>query len=162
MSHTKKYTEVALHALKEKGYRITKPRRLVVEMLNTSDIALSAYEIRDRLEAEGEKVDKVSIYRILECLEENHLIHRVLMTGKVRKCQLEDEDHCHLNQADHCHHLLICEQCGFIEEVHCPGMNRIVQQVAEDAQFTVKSHHLEFLGLCQKCNSPHHKKTAAN
>jgi Fur family transcriptional regulator, ferric uptake regulator len=145
------YTELALDALKDKGLRITKPRRLVVEMLDRSDKALSAYEIKYLLDEEGEKIDTVSVYRILETLEEHHLIHRVLTTGKVKKCQLEHESDCHLAQEEHCHHLLICQKCDAIEEVHCPGTNSLVKELERMANFRIQSHNMEFLGLCARC-----------
>lgn len=148
------YSERALALLKQKGYRITKPRRLVLDILEKSDRSLSPYDIKDVLDAAGEHVDTVSIYRILECLEENHLIHRMLLQyGKVLRCTLEDETHCHLHQSDHCHHFLICEQCGDIQEIHCVGLNSIVQDVTERTGFQVKHHHLEFVGLCPQCAS---------
>lgn len=145
------YAEEALSILKNRGYRITQPRRKVLELLERSETALSPYEIKDLLDAAGEHVDTVSIYRILECLEDNHLIHRVLTSGKVHKCDLEREDHCVLEQADHCHHNLICRVCGAIEEVHCPGLSPLEQAVAQQAGFKIEAHHLEFSGLCSKC-----------
>jgi Fe2+ or Zn2+ uptake regulation protein len=146
------YAELALDLLKGKGFRITKPRRLVVELLDQTNRSLSAYEIKDLLDTMGEKVDTVSIYRILECLEENKLIHRVLATGKVRKCSLEQETHCHLPQDDHCHHLLICEKCESVEEIHCPGAASLVQAVEKLSDFRIKSHSMEFTGLCKRCS----------
>lgn len=145
------YLDHALHVLKHKGYRITQPRKHVLEILNQAKTALSAYEIKDLLDQTGDRVDTVSVYRILECLEENHLIHRLLQTGKVRKCQLEDEDHCERDEDNHCHHLLICRKCNAIEEVHCLSMAQVVAQVQQESRFRVESHHLEFIGLCQKC-----------
>ena len=147
----KPYTEQALEKLKDKGFRITKPRRLVVELLDTANKPLSAYEIKDLLVLQDEKVDTVSVYRILECLEENHLVHRVLATGKVRKCSLEHEEHCHLPQEDHCHHLLICEKCQSTEEVHCPGTAELVDELEKRSNFQIRSHNMEFLGLCAQC-----------
>lgn len=145
------YTEQALDTLRHKGFRITKPRRLVVEMLDKTNKALSAYELKDLLDASGESVDTVSVYRILECLEENHLIHRVLQTGKVRKCSLESEDHCTLHQNEHCHHLLICQKCNTIEEVHCPGVGKLLQDVEKLSNFKIQAHNMEFIGLCARC-----------
>jgi Fur family transcriptional regulator, ferric uptake regulator len=147
----KSYAEQALETLKDKGFRITKPRRLVVELLDTANKPLSAYEIKDLLVSQDEKVDTVSVYRILECLEENHLIHRVLATGKVRKCSLEHEEHCHLSQEEHCHHLLICEKCQATEEVHCPGTAELVKELEKLSNFQIRSHNMEFLGLCSRC-----------
>jgi Fur family transcriptional regulator, ferric uptake regulator len=153
------YTEIALDILKKKGYRITKPRQYVVELLNQCEEALSAYEIKERLDATGERIDTVSIYRILETLEENHLIHRVLITGKVRKCQLEADESCQLEQADHCHHLLICQACNATEEVHCSGMETLMQQVTQQSGFHILDHRLEFVGLCKRC-APSQKRSS--
>lgn len=146
------YAEDALRILKSRGYRITQPRRKVLELLERTDRALSPYEIKDLLDAAGDRVDTVSIYRILECLEENQLIHRVLTSGKVHKCDLSIEEHCELDQEDHCHHNLICRVCGVIEEVHCPGLERMEAELARQAAFTIETHHLEFSGLCRKCS----------
>ncbi|HEY9900067.1 MAG TPA: Fur family transcriptional regulator [Pantanalinema sp.] len=148
------YAESALAILKARGYRITKPRRRVVELLEQSDTALSPYAIKDLLDAAGEHVDTVSIYRILECLEENHLVHRVLTTGKVRRCDLEADAHCHLDQAEHCHHNLVCRACGAIEELHCPGLSSLEAELSLRAGFRIEAHHLEFTGLCGKCAAP--------
>ena len=145
------FTDTALQLLKSRGYRVTKPRRLVLELLDTTDAALSAYEIKDRLDAANASVDTASIYRILECLEENQLVHRVLSSGKVRKCQLEHEEDCHREQPDHCHHLLICRRCNTIEELHCLGLNQLVANIETQSQFQVESHNLEFFGVCRRC-----------
>lgn len=145
------YPEIAVEVLKTKGFRITKPRCRVLEVLDRAKTPLSAYDIKDLLVEQGEKIDTVSVYRVLECLEENALIHRVLSTGKVRKCSLQHEDQCELSQDEHCHHLLICEQCNAIEEIHCPGTEVLIKAVEQQSQFTIKSHNIEFLGICPTC-----------
>ncbi len=146
------YTEKALSILKNSGLRITKPRRLVIELLAKTSRSLSAYEIKEALDQDGHKVDTVSIYRIIDCLYENHLIHRVLTTGKVMKCKLENEHECELNQSDHCHHFLICQQCGSVEEVHCPGIDSVVSAMEEASGYRINRHYLEFSGICPQCN----------
>ncbi len=145
------YEEKALTVLREKGFRLTRPRRLVIDLLARSEKALSAYEIKDILDQSGEQVDTVSIYRIIDCLHENHLVHRVLTTGKVMKCRLESEDACERDQHDHCHHLLICEKCGSVEEVHCPGVRYLVDAMETESGFRIHRHYLEFAGICTRC-----------
>ena len=94
----------------------------------------------------------MSVYRIIECLEDNGLLHRVLSTGKVKKCAMDHhEDDCHLPQRDHCHHLLLCSGCGKVEEVHCPGFEDVVKSVASATKFLIQQHRLEFSGLCPAC-----------
>jgi Fur family ferric uptake transcriptional regulator len=145
------YAELALEVLKNKGFRITKPRQLVIDLLDKNTKPLSPYEIKEVLEKEGSRIDTVSVYRILECLEENKLIHRVLTTGKVSKCALEPEEQCKMHQSEHCHHLLICQQCEAIEEVHCPGTSALVKEVEKQSNFRIQSHNMEFFGLCANC-----------
>ena len=147
------YPEIAMQLLKSRGYRQTKPRRLVLETLDRADAPLSPYEIAERIKVAGEKGDVVSVYRILQALEENDLAHRVLSSGKYRKCHLGPEDDCHRHQLQHCHHNLVCRQCGRIEEVHCPGMDLIEQALAAQSSFQIESHALEFMGLCAGCRT---------
>jgi Fur family zinc uptake transcriptional regulator len=155
--HTGKYesmgafAEHAVQHLKKQGLRITRPRRCVLDLLEETETSLSAYEIRDLLVARGEPIDTVSVYRILDCLEENNLIHRVMASGKVTKCHLEDESNCHLQQQNHCHHLLICQGCGHIEEIHCPNILAMVKELNSFQNFVVTGHNLEFTGFCQSC-----------
>lgn len=145
------YTETALQLLKSRGYRQTKPRRLVLDTLDRAETPLSPYEIADRIKEAGEKGDVVSVYRILQTLEENDLAHRVLSSGKYRKCQLAPEEDCHRHQTQHCHHNMVCRTCGRIEEVHCPGMDLIEQALGAQSAFMIEAHSLEFSGLCERC-----------
>lgn len=145
------YLEYVVEQLKKQGLRVTKPRRLVTKLLDTAKSPLSAYEIKDILDSQNEAVDIVSIYRILDCFEENHLVHRVLSSGKVVKCHLEGEDDCHLHQEDHCHHLLICDGCGHIDEIHCPEMMSLMKHLSSIKNFQITGHNLEFTGLCKTC-----------
>ena len=147
------YIEQAIKILKENEFRITNPRKLVIKLLDKSKEALSAYEIKDKLDSQGKDVDIASIYRIIECLEQNKLVHRVLSTSKIMKCQLKHEDECDKHhEHHHCHHLLICQKCGSIEEIHCAGINPIIKTVESHSKFKVKKHSLEFYGICSRCN----------
>ncbi len=123
----------------------------MLEILGASSGPLSAPEIQERLDAAGDRVDPVSVYRVLSCLEENGLAHRVLSTGKFRRCDLDPEADCEREQATHCHHNLVCRLCGNIEELHCPGLEGVVAEVYRTSGFQIEDHNLEFTGLCQSC-----------
>lgn len=147
------YPDTAMQLLKERGYRQTKQRRVVLETLDVAEIPLSPYEIADRIKQRGEKGDVVSVYRILQALEENDLAHRVLSSGKYRKCHLAPESDCHRHQNQHCHHNLVCSKCGKIEEFHCPGMDLVEQLLSAQSAFQIESHALEFNGICPTCKT---------
>jgi Fur family transcriptional regulator, zinc uptake regulator len=147
------YTDAALALLKTRGYRLTLSRKQVLTVLEHATGALSAYDIKALLDAQQIKADTVSIYRALECLEQNHLVHRLVSSGKFLKCSLAPEDTCEKHQHDHCHHFMVCRACGLIKEVHCLGLDHLTQILAKQEGFTVETHALEFTGLCKTCNN---------
>lgn len=138
------YVAEAVELLRERGFRITRGRRLVLDALERAERPLSPYALHDLLAGRGEEVDTVSIYRTLETLENNGLAHRVAFSGGYLPCRLESE-------AGSCHHHLICRACGLVEEVHCPGMTAVEQGAAAESSFRIERHLVEFVGLCPAC-----------
>ncbi|MFN3653162.1 MAG: Fur family transcriptional regulator [Armatimonadota bacterium] len=137
------YVEVALERLRERGFRITRGRRLVLDALARAERPLSPYGLHDALKERGESVDTVTIYRILETLEQNGLAHRIASAGGYLPCRLEDHPGCH--------HHLICRGCGAVEEVDCPGMAGVERDAAAGSRFRIERHLVEFVGLCPGC-----------
>lgn len=137
------YVEFGLARLKARGFRITKGRRLVLDVLGRADRPLSPYTMHDLLSGRGESVDTVSIYRTLETLEEHGLAHRVAFSGGYLPCRLEDHPGCH--------HHLICRACGRVDEVDCPGMHQVEEGAARDSHYLIERHLVEFVGLCPTC-----------
>ncbi len=148
MSHSP-YVQHAIDQLRRLKYRITNTRIQILTLFDRSESALAAYDIVETLKQSGEKIDVVTTYRILDCLETNGLIHRVLSSGKYFKCAIGD-CHQHPHAHDHCHHLMICETCHKIEETHCPD---IKIGLPTGNRFLIKGHRLEFFGLCEACQT---------
>lgn len=144
----------ALDTLRHNGFRITAPRKYIVQLLAQTEVPLSAYEIRDALQEDGKKADVVSIYRVLDCLESNHLLHRLMGSGKVVRCQLPSEAHCTHSGHYHCHHILVCQQCDKVSEVHCAGVETMIETLENQTQFEIRHHALEFTGVCATCQNP--------
>ena len=150
MSHT--YIDQAIEKLQKNRFRITLPRRRLIAFLDHISIPVSAYDIVDHLKQLGEKMDVVTVYRILDCLEKNGLVHRLLLSGKFIKCHAKpccDSEHDHQD----CHHLVICTECGKTEEVHCAEDTMIVPKTSG---FLIKGHRLEFFGICPSCKDSGH------
>lgn len=140
------YCEIAITVLKENKFRITAPRVQVLDFLNATEVPVSAYDIVHRLAELGQKIDTVTVYRILDCLESQNLVHRLMTDGKYVKCQIGVcRDHQHAQ--NHCHHLMICTQCQKIAETHCPE----VKVVQKEQDFVVHGHRLELYGFCSDC-----------
>ncbi len=143
----KSYKQYAIEKLKTSGLRITLARKLILEILDRAEKALSVNEIIDILSRQKSSIDKVSVYRIIECLEEHKLIHRTLFSGKVVKCSLYNQDN-NINDLDYnSHYLLLCNKCGIITEIQ--GHNLV--QFPSNDNFTTTGYNLEFTGYCNSC-----------
>ena len=77
LEDAKSFEDRSLKELRQAGYRITMPRVQVIRALADSPKALSAYAIHEKIISSGGKIDVVSVYRILNTLQEVGLIHHI-------------------------------------------------------------------------------------
>ena len=91
-----------LETLKQKGLKLTPQRRLIVDIIHDAHSHLSAEEIIDYVQHRMPRVNKSTIYRTLEILEQN---------GCVFKSESDDHFIYHHAEEGH-HHHLVCSKCG--------------------------------------------------
>jgi Fe2+ or Zn2+ uptake regulation protein len=153
------YVYHAVSKLKEAGLKITKPRKLLVELLVNTEKALSPYEMRDILMKKKIKADVVTIYRILEVLEELGLVHKVLALNAYIRCHINE-----LGKAGRkCHHYLLCRNCHKFEEFQSDDFPPFQKMMAGYyKKFHIESHYLEFVGLCSDCQKKVKEKKDCN
>lgn len=134
----------------ESGIKLTAKRAQVLEGLVKSKKALSAYALTDYCRQElGYELLPMSVYRILEFLEENDLIHRLNTTNKYIACSHITSEHSH--QAPQ---FLICKSCSKVEEVSIPKtVVASVEKAAEQAGFQLANNQLEIECYCADCPS---------
>ena len=131
-----------------RGTRLTEKRKHVLISLLKSERAMSAYELIDCCkEMFNENIPAMSVYRILEFLQEEQLVHKLNLANKYVACSHITCDHPHeVSQ------FLICNQCSSVKEI---SVNRslidTLKQNVEDAEFELLSPQLELKCLCQNC-----------
>ena len=132
-----------------RGTRLTDKRKTVLMGLLRSQQALSAYELIDVCrEKLGEKLSPMSMYRILEFLEEEQLVHKLKLANRYVACTHITCDHQHdVSQ------FLICVQCYRVEET---GISKSVlseiKRNVKGAGFELVSPQLEINCLCGDCS----------
>ena len=128
------------------GARLTPLRRRVLELIWVSHKPLGAYELLDQLTHEGHKPAPPTIYRALDFLLENRLIHRPARRNASLGCS-------HPGDA-HAGYFLICQHCGNTEEVaQSEALQNALHKTTEAAGFTVLQSALELSGICQHCRT---------
>ncbi len=133
----------SIRILQAQGYKATKPRKLVLEILEEMGKPLSPYDIQGVLRARGKYLNHVTIYRILALLCRLNLTHKMLSSGGFVKCSL--------NAIEGCHRFMVCQQCGTIQEFADKELCREENEFAQNLGFYTEHHLSEFSGLCSRC-----------
>lgn len=136
--------ETWLEQLQASGYRITEPRRAIVELMATTTHALSPIELYDSGRRDYPRLGLVTVYRTLERLEELGLVQRVHMP---------DGCHRYLRASQGHQHLLLCTHCGQVEMFAGDDLNALTERVEQITGYRVEDHWLQLFGLCPRCNS---------
>jgi Fur family ferric uptake transcriptional regulator len=140
MTDAATWTERALSALSEAGFRAGGGRRQVVELLGEEGCALTALEIDDRLPAVG----RATVYRALEQLEGLGLIQRVDVRSDAAGFERVDP-------SGHHHHHIVCQQCGRVVAFEDEGLEQAIAALGAQPDFNVSSHEVTLRGECDRC-----------
>ncbi|MCA1941626.1 MAG: transcriptional repressor [Caenispirillum bisanense] len=129
-----------------RGARLTDVRRRVLELLLTEGHrAVGAYDLLDRLNAgaAGKKAAPPAVYRALDFLVEQGLVHRIASLNAFVGCVRPRDDH----RAQ----FLICRRCGAVAELTGERLAQDLAEAAGRAGFTMLSAVVEAEGLCPLC-----------
>ena len=126
------------------GQRLTPLRRKVLGTLLASHQPLGAYDIMERLAPKGPRPAPITVYRALEFLLDNGLIHRIESRNAFVACV-----HNHASAEPVV--FLICERCGMVGEAASAEVAATLRSAAKAAGFTPKSPVIEIAGVCAHC-----------
>jgi Fur family ferric uptake transcriptional regulator len=131
-------------SLKDKGYRLTPQRLMVLETLHAAEGHISAPEIFNRVRAKYPYVNKSTVYRTLQLLKDLDLVTETQFG--------EDTLYYHQAEKGH-HHHLICEKCGQEIEIDEDVFASLKGTLRNQYQFCADLRHLAIRGRCLKCQS---------
>ncbi|UMY15723.1 transcriptional repressor [Methylobacterium organophilum] len=129
---------------RERDLQFTRLRRDVLEAVAKEGRPLGAYDIAERLSGEGRRVAAVSVYRALDFLTEQGLVHRIASRNAFVSCGHEHGDKAGLV-------FLICRTCGGIDEMTAPNVENALDRTLAQVGFTPFSRILEVEGQCGNC-----------
>ncbi|MES2884117.1 MAG: transcriptional repressor [Pseudomonadota bacterium] len=130
--------------VREQGARFTTMRRATFEFLLAQKAPLSAYDILANLETRlKKKLAPPTVYRALEFLLEQGLIHRLESNNTYLACDHPGERHESV--------YLVCTGCGATQEVDDPSVGKLLQSRAAAYGFSPSRQVIEIQGLCRQC-----------
>lgn len=129
----------------ERGVQLTPIRHKVLELIWESHQAAKAYDLLERIKPLPFSAKPATVYRALDFLIEQGLIHRVESLNAFIGCVCSERRHDLL--------LLICKQCGQVEERAAPDVMVALSREVADAGFALHGKALEIHGICAHCRN---------
>jgi len=127
-----------------RSQRLTPIRRRVLEALLASHKPLGAYEIIERMAAKSGRPAPITVYRALDFLRENGLVHRIESRNAFVACG-------HNHSGGDLVVFLICEGCGAVGEGPGGAVAAALKSASRAAGFAPKNPLIEIVGICSHC-----------
>lgn len=123
--------------------QFTPVRRRVLEILLEEHRALGAYDILERLSAEGRGAQPTVAYRALDFLGAHGFVHKVERLNAFVACAHPQEAHVPA--------FMICRLCESVAEACLPPSRVVLGAAARKAGFRIERTVVEAEGLCPNC-----------
>jgi Fur family zinc uptake transcriptional regulator len=136
----------AERACATRGARLTPLRRRALAALVSEHRPLGAYEIMERMASDGTRPAPITVYRALDFLLENGLVHRIASRNAFVACA-------HKHTATDSVVFLICERCGTVGESSSAAIKNALHAAAVEAGFVPHLPMIEVAGICVHCRA---------
>ncbi|TWB65836.1 Fur family zinc uptake transcriptional regulator [Nitrospirillum amazonense] len=134
------------HSLCEaRGARLTTLRERVLELVWSSHKPRGAYAILEEMAVDGKRVAPLTVYRALDFLVEQGLVHRIESLNAYVGCPEPGQSHAG--------QFLVCERCGDAAELNDPAVTDAITNGAAARGFRAVRQTVEVLGLCPACQA---------
>ncbi|MEN8172668.1 MAG: Fur family transcriptional regulator [Chloroflexota bacterium] len=128
--------------LRQKGYRLTPQREMIVNIIAHSESHMSADHIYHQVQERTEAVNIATVYRTLDMLVSEGLVCRTdLGGGKIVYATREHGPHMHL----------VCKSCHSVIDANHAPLTLLGQELSKKYKFQADLQHISIFGLCQKC-----------
>ncbi|HEX4686739.1 MAG TPA: Fur family transcriptional regulator [Nocardioides sp.] len=124
--------------LREKGYRLTPQRELILEAVERLGHA-TPDEVMAEVRTHSTAVNASTVYRTLEVLEE---------LGLIRHAHLSDRAPTYHSTREHEHFHLVCRNCHKVISVDPDVLSPLSERLVAEHGFTVDIGHLTVFGTC--------------
>jgi len=127
--------------LREKGYRLTPQRELVLSAVDELGHA-TPDEVLEKVHEQAAAVNISTVYRTLELLEE---------LGLVRHAHLSDRAPTYHSTRTPQHVHLVCRSCGAVLDADVEEFSAMTRALDANHGFEPDLGHLTVFGLCENC-----------
>jgi len=144
--------------LRSRGFRLTGPRRLILEVVQGTDIHPTADWVYRRVRRRLPRVSLGTVYRNLRLLVEQGLVKELPGTsgrhaGASRLARFDGNTSVH--------HHFTCSECGRIRDLMEPVDRSLDRQMTARTGLQISHHRIEFYGRCSACGVRERRRARA-
>lgn len=129
--------------LRQRGERITRPRRHVLDALTRSTRHLTADEVLAAVQRDDPTIHRATVYRTLETFRRIGLVEHTHLGHGPAVYHLIDDLHQHL----------VCEHCGRVVEAPSSLFQSVERELRDDYGFVMRPMHFAVVGRCRRCTN---------
>src|SRR5215468_7736005 len=131
--------------LREKGIRLTRQRRVILQVMDAAEQHLDVDQILDRAQKISPEVHLVTVYRTIDLLKKEGLIDELDLL------HLRGDRHYYETHGPRDHIHVACLRCGKVREFESRLYEQLKNQIARDFNMKVTVSRTEVGGYCAEC-----------
>ncbi|GIU76410.1 MAG: transcriptional repressor [Bryobacteraceae bacterium] len=135
----------AREALKQRGFRLTRQRQILLDLLDRTGAHLDAETLYRLAHEQDPKLNRVTVYRTLKMLKESGLVDELDLMHHA------GDQHYYETRRKQEHAHIVCLRCGKVEEYFGEPLQRLKRQVEKTFGFQILIARTEIGGYCAHC-----------
>jgi len=132
-------------SLRKKGIRLTRQRRVILQVMDAAEQHLDVDQILERAQKLNPEVHLVTVYRTIDLLKKQGLIDELDLL------HLRGDRHYYETHGPRDHIHVACLKCGKVREFESRLYEQLKEQIARDFQMQVTVSRTEVGGICNEC-----------
>ncbi len=128
-----------------RGIRLTRQRRVLLQVMESARRHLDAGEILERARKLDSRVTQVTVYRTIDLLKRHGLIDELDLL------HLRGDRHFYESHGPRDHIHVACLRCGKVREFESELYEELKNQIARDCGIEITVSRTEVGGLCAEC-----------
>jgi Fur family ferric uptake transcriptional regulator len=131
-----------IDALRQRGYRITPQREMIIQAIAHSPQHITAEEVSEKLQEHTQAINIATVYRTLDLLwQEGFACRNDLSEGKIVYATYQHGPHIHL----------VCRKCSQVIDADVRIINSLGEDLYTRYKFQPDLEHFSIFGICADC-----------
>jgi len=132
-------------SLKKRGIRLTRQRRVLLELIDKSGLHLDAEQLYAQAKKRDPKINRVTVYRTLKMLKQGQMVDELDLM------HYDGDQHYYETRMKQAHAHVVCLRCGKVEEFYGEPLHRLRRQIETHFDFQILVARTEVGGYCSHC-----------